>query len=233
MSRFEEEVERQLMTYAEQADTGMEVEERLIAGVRRLPARRTRRPQVTAAMGLGMAAAAAAIVGAATLGGAPSSTERPQTTEHDSDAYIAGAGLGNVDGFGFDKVGTPCPGARHAASVSKLQTSVEVLAPTAGTMTEAWTCGSTPVLMYTGIQISYEEGWGDVDLGQKWADMVSDYGGSVVDVNGHPAYVHPPTTDGPRSSVMFVVDGTLIRLLAEGDVPVDELVKLAGSIKSS
>jgi hypothetical protein len=87
------------------------------------------------------------------------------------------------------------------------------------------------VLLYGGIEISYESGWAGIDVAKKWADLVRDYGGSVETVLGRPAYVHPADTNGPRNGVMVVVNDQLIRVIANPNVPIDQLVDLANSIQ--
>jgi hypothetical protein len=125
--------------------------------------------------------------------------------------------------------GEPCPGAVHATQLTELVTDVPVRLP-AAKVDDAWTCGSTPVLMFGDVQISYEEGWEGVDVKEKWADMAKQFGGDVQTVLGRPAYVHPADEDGPRNSVNVVVDGVLIRVLAGPKESIQHLVDLANSI---
>lgn len=83
------------------------------------------------------------------------------------------------------------------------------------------------MLMYGAIQISYENGWKEIDSASEWKALASEDGGTVETVHGEPAYVHPATEAGPRVGVMFVVNDTLVRLLAGKDVSVDAVLKLA------
>ncbi len=126
--------------------------------------------------------------------------------------------------------GEPCLGAVHVARLDQLPDSVPVWTPASTKFTDAWSCGSTPVVMFDDIQVSYEVGWSDIDVDQKWADMARDFGGEVQQILGRPAYVHPADNEGPRNSVSVVVDGVLIRVIAMADVPIDRLVDLTTSI---
>lgn len=223
MNELDDTLRRGLAGYADGADVSPDVERRVMSRVRASTRRPDQRRRRTAAvMGVGAAAAVAAIFGVASLGDGP---DRGSAAERDTSAT---APSDWVDLSG--RVGEPCPGARHASTIRGLRTPVQVLAPTAGTLSDAWTCGGTPVLLYDDVQVSYERGWSDVDVKEKWADLAGDYGGRVSTIAGHPAYLHPATPDGPRSSVMLVVDGTLIRFLAEDDVPLRDVVTLAESL---
>lgn len=124
-------------------------------------------------------------------------------------------------------VGTPCPGAVHADSAQDLKTAAPIWPARSSELTDAWTCGATPVLMYGDVQISYENGWKEIDPATEWKALASEDGGSVETVHGKPAYVHPATETGPRVGVMFVVNDTLVRLLANKDVSVASVIKLA------
>lgn len=225
MSNFEKTVEEGLQTLASDVSPG--AEERVIGGMRRT--RRTRRSAI-GAMGAGAAAAVAAIAAVAVFGGQASSNQDAPTAVEGR----ATTPINSGDTIDLAKVGEPCPGAKHASTIAGIRsaTQVPIFAPARAELDDAWTCGDTPVLMFGAIQISYEEGWSDIDVKEKWASLAEETGGHIENVIGRPAYVHPPTTEGPRSSVMLVVDGTLIRLLADGDVPVGQLVALANQIRT-
>jgi hypothetical protein len=135
------------------------------------------------------------------------------------------------DTLGMVEPGQPCPGARHASTVAGLVTSVPIWAPANATLSDSWTCGDTPVLMFGEIQVTYESGWTGVDNASKWADMATDYGGSVQTILGRPAYVHEATATAPRSSVSFVVGDTLVQVVAKDGVPIDDIANLARSIE--
>jgi hypothetical protein len=148
-----------------------------------------------------------------------------------ADRPVANAPASGRDQIDTVEPGEPCPGARHASTIAGLASKVPVWAPAQAKLTDSWTCGDTPVLMYGAIQVSFEPGWEGVDEKQKWSEMARDYGGSVETVLGRPAYVHPATSDAPREAVNVVVGGTLVRLLAKDGVPIKNLVQLANSIR--
>lgn len=142
--------------------------------------------------------------------------------------------------------GEPCLMAKHAYSVAALQTDRRIWTPASATLTDAWACGNTPVLMYGKIQITYEPGWDNVDVDKKWASLAREQGGRIQTVLGRPALVRTPDTalpnpDAPavpdpadatgRVSVMVVVDGTRIGVSAKGDAPVEKLIELTNSIE--
>ena len=228
MSNFENSVQRGLHDLASQVDAA--AEDRVIGRLERV--RATRRRSAVAAMGLGVAAAVAVVAAVTTLGQTGGIDPRETPAAGDGGVQTA-----VVPGDSIElapEIGVPCPQATHATTLAGVLalTEVPIYPPTQGQLTDAWTCADTPVLMYDGaIHISYEEGWGDVNVAQKWADLVRDNGGRTVTVLDRPAYVHPPTPEGPRSGVFVVVDGTLVRLLAEGDVPVEKLISLAESMQ--
>ncbi len=136
------------------------------------------------------------------------------------------------DGLGTVEPGTPCPMAKHAATVAGLHAKVPVWTPAHAVLSDAWTCGQTPVALYGNIQVSYQEGWNDVNVVAKWNDLVSDYGGTVETVLGQPAYVHAATADAPRNNVMVVINGTLISISAKPGVSINALVALGNSLKA-
>lgn len=86
------------------------------------------------------------------------------------------------------------------------------------------------MLEYGDVDVTYEDGWGGVDIAQKWADLVTEYGGSVQDINGISAYVEPVANGSTRPQVMLVRDDTLVRLLGAPKTDIDQLVKIASSI---
>ena len=77
----------------------------------------------------------------------------------------------------------------------------------------------------------YESGWSGVDVEQKWADLIRDYGGNVEIIAGRPALVQPTTGDTTKSQVMVVVDDTLVRVLGPEGAPAEPLVKIATSLE--
>lgn len=126
--------------------------------------------------------------------------------------------------------GEPCSMAVHAARIQDLRTSTTIWPASDEEPTDAWTCGGTPVLLYDDVQVSYEGGWGAVDVPAKWASMVESSGGSVQTILGRPAYVHPADATGPRNGVMIVVGDQLVRLIAKPEVAIQRLVDLASTL---
>lgn len=135
----------------------------------------------------------------------------------------------NFPEVGCDKrAGTP-------ASVAR-ESNVPVWLPDkAANVTDAWTCGpgGVPWVQFGNIEIMYEPGWDDVNVEEKWAALANDPGDYVTSIREHPALVSPagePTPFGNYGQVMLVVDGTLIRVRAPSDVPIQRLVGLARSL---
>lgn len=139
------------------------------------------------------------------------------------------------------KPGEPCPYAKQW-SLTDLAAQADVpiwlpndKAASVQTLTGAWTCmdGGMPLLAFSsGVQVWYEGGWGDVSDPQKqWEAMVSDTGlGQVETVLDRPALVQPAAKDSPKGEVLVIVDGVLIRVIADASVPTDQLVNVANSI---
>jgi hypothetical protein len=97
-------------------------------------------------------------------------------------------------------------------------------------VTEAWRCGDVPVFMFGDIQVSFEGGWENVKIPEKFEALARDYGGSVETIQGLPAWVAPTSSSARNDEVLIVKDGAAIRLLARGGVPVSDLVNLAKSL---
>lgn len=130
--------------------------------------------------------------------------------------------------------GTPCPMAVHDDPITLAAVSDSpVYWPTSGAdrITQAWRCGvDSAVFMFDDIQLSFESGWENVQVPQKFEDLANDYGGSVETVQGLSAWVVPAS---PNSGVLMVKDGTAIRISATGDVPIADLVALAEALDLS
>jgi len=149
-----------------------------------------------------------------------------RTTLSDADG-AAGVGLRLVS------PGTPCYGAVHGdprelAALSRAP--VYLPSDGAARVTEAWRCGSTPVFLFDDVQVSFESGWQNVRIPEKFEDLARDYGGSVETIQGLSAWVAPSSTDASNDEVLIVKDDAAIKLLAPGNVPIADLVSVASSL---
>lgn len=216
-------------------------------GIQRLEARwhatdvsRSRRHHVVGALS-GCAAAAAVLVVLQQVGVIGFSHSTPNETRSQS-------GVADLTPFitAPTKPGEPCPDA-HSHSLDELArlSPVPVWIPDAdaaslNNLTGAWTCGpaggsEVPFLTFgdAPVIVSYEPGYDGVDA-SAWYRAISVHEGDTVEtILGQPAWVHPSTKEGPNAEVLVIVQGgVLIRVLAnDGAVPVDELVRVAASIR--
>lgn len=242
MTTFESDLERRLEDLAQTADPAGEG--RVLRGVKRTE--RNRRRGKVAAFALGVAIAAVGVLSLNGLDVIGNPSQGNEAAQRPGGAHTPSIG----DGRRLVEPGEPCPMARHAKSVKDLKTNAPIWEPANATLTDAWTCGSTPVLMYGQIQITYDwdpRVWGNIDVKAKWDRFVRDRGGRVETVLGRPAYVRsdktaPPTNLPPneymhrgpgrgRNAVQVVVDGTLISTVAKDDVPLEKLIELTNSIQ--
>lgn len=177
----------------------------------------------------GMATAAVALLA---VQGVTSGSGSPSVAPSDEPRNDGTAGY---NGAGVVEPGEKCSGAVEAAPAElalSAQQPIWLPAVTQFQVTDAWACGqgSAPILMFGEVQVSYEEGWSDVNVKQMWADLTAEDGGYVTDVAGISTLVHEATKDAPNNEVMLVKNDTLIRLLSTGNVPIDDLVSLAKSL---
>lgn len=145
-------------------------------------------------------------------------------------SQVSSAASEPEDGIGVVAPGTPCPKAVHGDPLKLAAVSeAPVYLPRDGAeqVTGAWRCGDTPVLMFGNVQLSFESGWGNVQVPEKFDDLARDYGGSVETIQGLPAWVAPSSAAASNSEVLMVKDGAAIRLLARRGVPIGDLVALA------
>ena len=98
---------------------------------------------------------------------------------------------------------------------------------TTDSVTDAWSCGRTPVFMFGDVQLSFESGYGNVTVPGKYHALARDYGGSVQTIQGISAYVYPAGGPKLNDEILMINGDTAIRLLARGDVPVDHLTEVA------
>jgi hypothetical protein len=143
-----------------------------------------------------------------------------------------------VDGYpSAAKPGEPCPDAkqhslRDLAALAETPVWLPDSEPASeSTFTGAWNCGGgdTPVLTYGPITVSYEAGYrAPLD----WERKAADSGGEVRTILGETGLLVPSSGPNIKGEVMVVVeDGILIRVLGEPDVPPEDLVTVADSIR--
>ena len=84
--------------------------------------------------------------------------------------------------------------------------------------------------MLDDVQLSFESGWENVKILKKFEDLARDYGGSVETIQGLPAWVSPGSASASNDEVLMVKDGAAIKLLAQGDVPISNLIAVANSL---
>jgi len=102
------------------------------------------------------------------------------------------------------------------------------------TLSQAWLCGSDPVLTFGGIMIDYEPGWDLDDPAARWSAMAKQWGhGYVATILGRPGFVDPVSAKAPRGEVLLVVKGTLIRIAGDGALSTDQLVAVAESLDTN
>lgn len=96
-----------------------------------------------------------------------------------------------------------------------------------------WLCGdSDTVLVYPKLTVTFETGWSKADETSKWQAMVKDWGtGSEETVNGYPAYVAGVSPTTPRGELLYVVNGTLVRIIGDGSLSGEDLVLVGNSIR--
>jgi hypothetical protein len=156
--------------------------------------------------------------------------------DSDSTEASADSGPGPLPGGNGIPVvapGTPCPMAVHGDPMKvALASRAPVYLPSDGAaqVTAAWRCGSTPVFMFDDVQLSFESGWDNVKIPEKFEDLARDYGGSVETIQGLPAWVAPSSASASNDEVLIVKDGSAIKLLAQGDVPVEDLIEVANRL---
>jgi hypothetical protein len=96
-----------------------------------------------------------------------------------------------------------------------------------------WVCGgSNTVLTYPHLTVTFEPGWSQQDQTSNWQAMVRDWGvGTVETVDGYPAYVAGASKITPRGELLFVVDGTLVRIIGNGELTADDLMTVGNSLR--
>jgi hypothetical protein len=86
------------------------------------------------------------------------------------------------------------------------------------------------MFMLDDVQLSFESGWENVKIPDKFEALARDYGGSVETIQGLPAWVSPSSASASNDEVLMVKDGAAIKLLAIGDVPIGDLIAVANSL---
>lgn len=236
MSQFENELKRDLAALAEDADVR---DYRAVHGRARAASRSAHRRRLFAA-GSGIAAVACAVA-LLNMSGILGASTNPGGASSDTSTALRPPGKADA-GLSLNlpqEPGEPCLFARRstlaelavAAEAPVWLPAVSKSAPSQNELTGAWLCGpDAPLLTFGDMQVNYEPGWSDVDVDEKWSDLIRDYGGYVETVQGHPALVQPLTKESTRPQVMMIHEGVLIRILGDATVPVEDLVELARSL---
>jgi hypothetical protein len=96
-----------------------------------------------------------------------------------------------------------------------------------------WVCGgASTVLTYPRLTVTFEPGWSRTDQSPNWQALVNDWGtGSVETVDGAPAFVADVSIATPRGELLFVVDGTLVRIIGDGDLTAADLTVVGNSLQ--
>jgi len=184
-----------------------------------------------------MKIAVALTVGAALMGGtlavasstgSTQSGHQPEMSAHKGAARSAPPRLG--DHLPVKDAGEPCDEAKHASSVAGLATSIPVWAPEGERLTDAWTCGGVPELLYGNVEIWFEDGYKNVDPKVKLPRMVASDDGHIQTINGRLAYVHPADARGPRNGVWILAGDYSVGLIAKPEVGIDRVLALAHKI---
>ena len=177
---------------------------------------------------------AAAVIGSA--GVLPTNTDENTPP---SDKLAASGDFSNrtdiQDGIPLDiEPGTPCAGA--------VEMPVEQLVDQGGApvwipnekgpqLTSTWLCaGEIPALSFKEGTVYYEPGWENVDVDQKWAALIRDYGGYTQEINGRTALVQPATDPGTKPQIMIVRGETLVRILGQEKAAVEPLLNAAQNL---
>lgn len=100
-------------------------------------------------------------------------------------------------------------------------------------LVSVWVCGgSDTVLTYPRLTVTFETNWSKDDQTSTWHALVKAWGtGSVQTVDGYPAYVAGPSTATPRGELLFVVDGTLVRIIGNGELGASDLTTVGNSLR--
>lgn len=120
--------------------------------------------------------------------------------------------------------------ARHALSIAALSTTIPIWAPEGERLTDAWTCGNVPVLLYGGVEVTIEDGYARVDPARKFPRMVATDDGYIREIDGRQAYVHPADSRGPRNGVWILAGDYSIGVTAKPEVGIDRVLQIAREI---
>lgn len=120
------------------------------------------------------------------------------------------------------------PGERCAAATNstkqKIAEKVRVSLPDSANShaPDAWVCGPEVVLSrvsYGNVHVSFEPGWND-NVMAHFGALKERFGGEVVELVNRDAYVREAQEPDEYGTVMFVVDGEAVKLLAPPEVPI-------------
>lgn len=152
----------------------------------------------------------------------PNATECPQSGDGIRSSYFGcGPGL-------------PCQQAQHLDDLSNIKSDRPYYLARQTPFSDAWTCQSAlpPTVMYGEVQVSYGKGARGLDARKHFETLrESTDHGEVRQIQGRSAWVG--SGDEGRetfTSVEFLVDETFVVLLAQPEVPLDEVIRVANSL---
>lgn len=218
--------------------------------------RRGRTPRMLLMGTAGAVTAAAAVLAlnaAGVIGTAPTQAAASSKTSASASASANhGPRTGSAEVPHLWGPGEPCPFARPATVTQLAATAkVPIWIPDndPSKVTDSWSCAGVPFAMIGDVQISYEPGWGKVNVHAQWSDLAKVWGGHIAMIAGHEALVQPAnapadaifnaggipvsTKGTTRNQIMIVDHGTLIRFLSKSDVPMSQLLADANALDFS
>lgn len=186
------------------------------------------------AFAAGGIAAAAVVAALALVAGDSPEQDNPAANGRPGDSNS------NVDGIDIPYE-FPCTQATKvpmAALLQEARVAVTASTPEGADFTGAYFClGSpdTPALTYGDVVVSYEAGWGDVDIEDKWNALIRDEDRGYVETFGNDLALVRPVGEQDKilPSVLIVRGDTLIRVQGKPGAPIEPLVDVASHLESA
>ena len=136
--------------------------------------------------------------------------------------------------------GGPCSDSRKQEPRDPFPKASQVLkiVPTAAiakqaTLKAAWSCagGIAEVLEFSsGVRVTYQSGFDDVNPATKWPNFVEQNGGRVSEVGGVTTYVGTNSPNYPQPFIEAIVDGSLVQVIGAQDSVQADLEEILLSI---